>query len=448
MTVAIGEAALTGYHMFDGMFDHVNNVQLFESISRCLNEITRYVSYVSLYVNNGINMSLDVNDIAPICEDMPGCLHGHVPVISLSDMWMAVSRHVHLCSVRLWQQQSRLYEMALGNVAYVISSDIVSRITLWNVCASTFSAMAASRLPKRRRTSQIGDGEDPVEASVSPKLSPVVVCAHGTGAPSTSEWMIRLSKNMFHCEIVITCEHPIEMSNPYLVGGKRGAPPKAEKLVDFHLDAVKKTNLKYPGHPLILAGKSMGSRLCLADKFGSIVPLSMQASEIMKVKSRRIQAGFSLNISENELSIGELITFARPKHKNAASFLHTASHFYHFVLSDFRVSEDYVITENRIGIKPFIRGMKGAIRDEILVELTVPAIFIQGSKDSLCPLDKLEAVRKKMKSPTQLHVVEGGDQSFKIAKKHLLATGSTQEDAEQGAIQAIENFVSSSLHGG
>lgn len=43
-------------------------------------------------------------------------------------------------------------------------------------------------------------------------------------------------------------------------GGKRKAPPKAEKLVDHHLDVVKDTVSKYPGHPLVLVGKSMGSR--------------------------------------------------------------------------------------------------------------------------------------------------------------------------------------------
>lgn len=43
-------------------------------------------------------------------------------------------------------------------------------------------------------------------------------------------------------------------------GGKKRAPPKAEKLVDFHKDIVKKAVAKYPEHPLILAGKSMGSR--------------------------------------------------------------------------------------------------------------------------------------------------------------------------------------------
>ncbi|GKV31735.1 hypothetical protein SLEP1_g40404 [Rubroshorea leprosula] len=46
-----------------------------------------------------------------------------------------------------------------------------------------------------------------------------------------------------------------------LSGGKKRAPPKAESLVDFHLDIVKKAVSEYPGHPLILAGKSMGSRV-------------------------------------------------------------------------------------------------------------------------------------------------------------------------------------------
>jgi predicted alpha/beta-hydrolase family hydrolase len=46
-------------------------------------------------------------------------------------------------------------------------------------------------------------------------------------------------------------------------GGKKRAPPKAEKLVEFHSNIVKETATKYPGHPLILAGKSMGSRCIL-----------------------------------------------------------------------------------------------------------------------------------------------------------------------------------------
>lgn len=72
-------------------------------------------------------------------------------------------------------------------------------------------------------------------------------------------------------------------------------------------------------------------------------------------------------------------------------------------------------------------------------------LFMKGSKDSLCPLEKLDAVRKKMNSVAEMYVVEGGDHSFKIGKKHLQTTGSTQEEAENLAVQAISTFVSNIL---
>lgn len=50
-----------------------------------------------------------------------------------------------------------------------------------------------------------------------------------------------------------------------------------------------------------------------------------------------------------------------------------------------------------------------------------------------------------MNSVTALHVIEGGDHSFKIAKKHLQSIGSNQEAAEDQAVQAIATFISSNL---
>ncbi|PIA34572.1 hypothetical protein AQUCO_03700098v1 [Aquilegia coerulea] len=88
-----------------------------------------------------------------------------------------------------------------------------------------------------------------------------------------------------------------------------------------------------------------------------------------------------------------------------------------------------------------LKGMNGSIRDGIILQLTVPIMFVQGSKDSLCPLDKLSAVRKKMDSINEVHVVDGGDHSFKIAKKNLLSSRSTQEAAEDQASEAIAEFV-------
>lgn len=163
---------------------------------------------------------------------------------------------------------------------------------------------------------------------------------------------------------------------PILLVGKKRAPPKAEKLVEFHKDIVKKTTDKYPAHPLILAGKSMGSRVSC-----------MVAAEVDIDASAVICLGYPL------------------------------------------------------------KAMGGAVRDETLLQLTVPVMFVQGSKDGLCPLEKLEAVCKKMKSHNELHVINGGDHSFKIGKKHLQIKGSTQDQAEDLAVQGVSSFVSRCLKG-
>ncbi|KAK2966503.1 hypothetical protein RJ640_019032 [Escallonia rubra] len=238
--------------------------------------------------------------------------------------------------------------------------------------------MASSRASKRRRTDQkeVNKEEEEEEEKhgevvekKKKKNAPVVVFAHGAGAPSTSDWMIRwkdlLAKALDAVEVVT-------FDYPYISGGKKRAPPKAETLVQFHSDIVGKVVAKYPEHPLILVGKSMGSRVsCMVAGGASAV----------------VCLGYPL------------------------------------------------------------KGMNGAVRDETLLQLTVPIMFVQfysmkGSKDGLCPLEKLESVRRKMKSVNELHVIEGGDHSFKIAKKHLQSKGSTQEEAEGTAVQAIAAFVS------
>jgi predicted alpha/beta-hydrolase family hydrolase len=75
----------------------------------------------------------------------------------------------------------------------------------------------------------------------------------------------------------------------------------------------------------------------------------------------------------------------------------------------------------------------------------VPVMFVQGSKDPMCPLNKLEAVCNKMKAVTEVHVIDGGDHSFKIGKKHLETKELTQEEVEDVAMKAIAAFVSKSL---
>ncbi|KAK1419146.1 hypothetical protein QVD17_28305 [Tagetes erecta] len=231
--------------------------------------------------------------------------------------------------------------------------------------------------PKRRRSAE-GENKQQNRGSVVTRSkssssssnnnfnSPVVVFAHGAGASSSSDWMIRwknLLTDSLNAVEVVTFDYP------YI--SKRRPPPKAEKLVEFHSDIVKTIASKYPQHPLVLVGKSMGSRVsCMV-------------------------------AAENGIRASAVVCLGYP-----------------------------------------LKGAKGAIRDEPLLQLTVPTMFVQGTKDGLCPLESLEVVRQKMKALSALHVVENGDHSLKIAKKNLKLAGISQEEAEQHVVQAIAMFVS------
>jgi predicted alpha/beta-hydrolase family hydrolase len=86
-------------------------------------------------------------------------------------------------------------------------------------------------------------------------------------------------------------------------------------------------------------------------------------------------------------------------------------------------------------------GDRTKLRDEVLRALTTPILFVQGTRDSLCPLDLLERVRAEMKAPNLLHTVEGGDHSLRVPKRRLQGTSKTQEDIDQEVLKAIGKFV-------
>jgi hypothetical protein len=90
-------------------------------------------------------------------------------------------------------------------------------------------------------------------------------------------------------------------------------------------------------------------------------------------------------------------------------------------------------------------GNRTKLRNEVLRALTTPNLFVQGTRDALCPLDLLEHVRGEMKAPNFLYVVEGGDHSLRVPKRQLQATSETQEDVDQRAFEAVAAFVDGSI---
>ena len=86
-------------------------------------------------------------------------------------------------------------------------------------------------------------------------------------------------------------------------------------------------------------------------------------------------------------------------------------------------------------------GKRAAVRDEVLKALRTPILFVQGTRDRLCPLDLLGEVRAAMSAPSALHVVEEGDHSLLVTKRRLKAEGLTQADVDAEALAAMREFL-------
>ncbi len=93
-----------------------------------------------------------------------------------------------------------------------------------------------------------------------------------------------------------------------------------------------------------------------------------------------------------------------------------------------------------------LRGQSGKLRDEVLLALRQPILFLQGTRDPLCPLNLLDEVRKRMRARSELCVIEGGDHSLAVTKTALKLAGETQADVDRRILAAISKFVESVEH--
>jgi len=88
---------------------------------------------------------------------------------------------------------------------------------------------------------------------------------------------------------------------------------------------------------------------------------------------------------------------------------------------------------------PLVSGSSGALRDEVLVALRTPILFVQGTHDTLCPLPKLEDVRARMTAPHWLYPVQDANHSIELPS--VKRTPRLQEDIELSALDAVRRFV-------
>ena len=159
---------------------------------------------------------------------------------------------------------------------------------------------------------------------------------------------------------------------PYMRAGARKAPDKLEVLVAAHQSELAALHAESAaGDKLVLAGKSMGSRVgCHA----TLAP-------------------------DSAAKVAGLVCFGYP-----------------------------------------LRGQNGKLRDEVLLALRTPILFVQGTRDTLCSIPELEAVRQRMTAPSELCVIEAGDHSLEVTKTQLKQSGATQASVELGIVERVRAF--------
>jgi predicted alpha/beta-hydrolase family hydrolase len=90
-----------------------------------------------------------------------------------------------------------------------------------------------------------------------------------------------------------------------------------------------------------------------------------------------------------------------------------------------------------------LQGQSGKVRNEVLEKLRTPILFVQGTRDPLCPLELLATTRRAMTARNELHVVESGNHSLEVTRSHLKASGLTQTDVDANVLGAIRDFIAS-----
>jgi fermentation-respiration switch protein FrsA (DUF1100 family) len=81
----------------------------------------------------------------------------------------------------------------------------------------------------------------------------------------------------------------------------------------------------------------------------------------------------------------------------------------------------------------------------VLVALKTPILFVQGTRDTLCPLDLLTEARGRMSAASELFTVDDGDHSLTVTQKTLRDRGERQDDVDARILQRIREFVEAQL---
>ena len=86
-------------------------------------------------------------------------------------------------------------------------------------------------------------------------------------------------------------------------------------------------------------------------------------------------------------------------------------------------------------------GRPGDARAEHLAQVRIPMLFLQGDRDDFADLKLLKPLVKRLGERATLHLVEGGDHSFKVLKR----SDKTAEDVMTELVATIDSWATKLL---
>ena len=86
-------------------------------------------------------------------------------------------------------------------------------------------------------------------------------------------------------------------------------------------------------------------------------------------------------------------------------------------------------------------GKPEELRVKHLPAIETPMLFIQGSRDAFGAPEELRPFMQKLKAPAELHVVEGGDHSFKVLKRAGLSQADVYKSVQDRIDQWLRAFI-------
>jgi predicted alpha/beta-hydrolase family hydrolase len=84
-------------------------------------------------------------------------------------------------------------------------------------------------------------------------------------------------------------------------------------------------------------------------------------------------------------------------------------------------------------------GRPQRLRADHFPGIRVPSLFVQGTRDALCDLDRLRGLLPTLAVPARLHVVVGGDHSFRVLKR----SGRSQDEVDDEVLAACVDWIGS-----